>query len=247
MTYDFKAQRLFVRGDLQAGTELEADRGQSNYLLNVLRLAEGDPILLFNGRDGEWRARIGKGGRKGCVLVVEERVRAQTPASDLHYLFAPLKQARLDYMVQKAVEMGVGPAHARADAAHAGQPREPRAHAGERHRGGGAVRHPFACRRSTRRGSLRTCSATWDAGAPAHLLRRGRRGRQSGRDAGQLAARARCGARSDRKADSRRRARSSSGPCPSSPSLSLGPRILRADTAAVAALALVQAFIGDWR
>jgi 16S rRNA (uracil1498-N3)-methyltransferase len=108
MSYDFRTQRLFVRADLRPGAEIEADRAQANYLLNVLRMAAGDPILLFNGLDGEWRARIGPAGRKACVLRVEENTRPQSPTPDLHYLFAPLKHARLDYMVQKAVEMGAG-------------------------------------------------------------------------------------------------------------------------------------------
>src|SRR5688572_20055490 len=108
MPYDFKAQRLFVRAPLQAGVEIAAERAQANYLLNVLRLNPGDKILVFNGRDGEWRARVADAGRKACRLAVEEQVRPQTPAPDLEYLFAPLKQARLDYMVQKAVEMGAG-------------------------------------------------------------------------------------------------------------------------------------------
>src|SRR4051812_22041979 len=108
MPYDFKSQRLFVEGDLRAGARLDAPREQANYLLNVLRLKERDTMLIFNGRDGEWRARIGAASRKSCSLDVEEKVREQTPLPDLHYLFAPLKHARLDYMVQKAVEMGAG-------------------------------------------------------------------------------------------------------------------------------------------
>ena len=76
MPYDFRTQRLFVAADLAAGTRLEASREQANYLLNVLRLQEGDAILLFNGRDGEWRARIADAGRKGCVLVRRGAARA---------------------------------------------------------------------------------------------------------------------------------------------------------------------------
>ena len=120
MPYDFRTQRLFVAADLAAGTRLEASREQANYLLNVLRLHEGDAILLFNGRDGEWRACIADAGRKACVLVPEEQTREQTPLPDLHYLFAPLKHARLDYMVQKAVEMGAGASPAGPHPVHAG-------------------------------------------------------------------------------------------------------------------------------
>jgi len=87
---------------------IELDRAQTNYLVNVLRFAEGDEILVFNGRDGEWRARLSAEGRRAHRLVIGETTRPQPPPPDLHYLFAPLKQARLDYMVGKAVEMGAG-------------------------------------------------------------------------------------------------------------------------------------------
>ncbi|MBP0651075.1 16S rRNA (uracil(1498)-N(3))-methyltransferase, partial [Mycobacterium tuberculosis] len=70
-------------------------------------MGEGDSLLVFNGQDGEWRARIAEASRRACALEIVEQVRPQTAPTDLHYLFAPLKQARLDYMVQKAVEMGV--------------------------------------------------------------------------------------------------------------------------------------------
>ncbi len=106
--YDFKTQRIFVDADLDENTEIATDRQQSNYLLNVLRLRDGDHVLLFNGRDGEWLAGIERAGRKEAVLACQEQTRPQPAAYDLHYYFAPLKQARLDYMVQKAVEMGAG-------------------------------------------------------------------------------------------------------------------------------------------
>src|SRR3984893_11329848 len=106
-SYDFRAPRLYLDHPLAAGARLALDGPQSNYLRNVLRLKPGDPVLAFNGRDGEWRTALADGGKRTLVLAVEERSRPQTPALDLHYWFAPLKHARLDYMVQKAVEMGV--------------------------------------------------------------------------------------------------------------------------------------------
>ncbi|ODT13484.1 MAG: 16S rRNA (uracil(1498)-N(3))-methyltransferase [Kaistia sp. SCN 65-12] len=106
--YDFTTQRLFIDAPLAAGARIVMDKGQTNYLVNVLRMREGDPVLIFNGRDGEWRATLAEAGRKGAVLTADEQSREQTPPSSLHYLFAPIKQARLDYMVQKAVEMGAG-------------------------------------------------------------------------------------------------------------------------------------------
>jgi 16S rRNA (uracil1498-N3)-methyltransferase len=104
--YDFSAPRLYVDADLGAGAETTPDRDQSNYLLNVLRLTDGADILAFNGRDGEWRMRLKALSRKAVVLQAQEQTRTQTTPADLQYLFAPLKHARLDYMVQKAVEMG---------------------------------------------------------------------------------------------------------------------------------------------
>lgn len=106
--HDFKSQRLFVEYDLSKDKHFEATREQANYLLNVLRMSDGDGILVFNGRDGEWRATIEATGRKKCNLVPVEQTRAQPEAPSLIYCFAPLKQARLDYMIQKAVEMGAG-------------------------------------------------------------------------------------------------------------------------------------------
>src|ERR1043166_1906265 len=104
---DGRTPRLYVEAPLAAGAMVPLDRGQRNYLLNVLRRKNADPVLVFNGRDGEWRARLDVVGRKGAALALAEQTRAQSTPGDLHYLFAPLKQARLDYLVQKAVELGV--------------------------------------------------------------------------------------------------------------------------------------------
>src|SRR5947209_15323691 len=101
---DFRTPRLFVTHALQAGAALDLDRTQANYLTNVLRLRPGERVLVFNGRDGEWAATIGGGKRP--VLELTELARPQDLAEDLRYAFAPLKHARLDYVVQKAVEMG---------------------------------------------------------------------------------------------------------------------------------------------
>src|SRR6476469_10518196 len=102
---DFSARRLFVDAPLGAGQSVALERNQSNYLGNVLRLAAGDTILVFNGRDGEWRAAI-EGRKRPDGLSIVARTRPQDRLPDIAYVFAPLKHARLDYMVQKAVEMG---------------------------------------------------------------------------------------------------------------------------------------------
>jgi 16S rRNA (uracil1498-N3)-methyltransferase len=105
--YDFRSPRLHVAAPLTAAAVIGLDRAQSNYLVNVLRLKAGDAVLVFNGRDGEWRAMLTPAGRRSVTLTVGEQTRPQPPANDTQLMFAPLKQARLDYMVQKAVEMGV--------------------------------------------------------------------------------------------------------------------------------------------
>src|SRR3954471_13528735 len=102
---DFRKPRLFVDAGLAAGSRVALDRVQSNYLGNVLRLSAGDTILVFNGRDGEWQATISGRKRPDEVAIVAP-TREQDRLRDLTYAFAPLKHARLDYMVQKAVEMG---------------------------------------------------------------------------------------------------------------------------------------------
>src|SRR6202035_3784481 len=104
--YDFRSPRLHVEAALAAGATLTLGAEQTNYLVNVLRLKPGAVVLVFNGRNGEGHATIGSGPRHSVALTIVDQVREQTAPADLHYLFAPLKQARLDYMVQKAVEMG---------------------------------------------------------------------------------------------------------------------------------------------
>ena len=108
MRANFRMQRLFVEADLSASSEVTASPDQFNYLCNVLRLEDGAEILLFNGRDGEWKAAIHYPSRKKIVLKPVEQTRPQPPLPDLHYLFAPLKTGRMDYLIQKAVEMGAG-------------------------------------------------------------------------------------------------------------------------------------------
>src|SRR5580692_6536841 len=103
---DFRKPRLFIDAALAPGQTVALERGQSNYLGNVLRLAAGGTILVFNGRDGEWQASI-SGRKRPDGLKIMDQTRPQDRLPDLAYVFAPLKHARLDYMVQKAVEMGV--------------------------------------------------------------------------------------------------------------------------------------------
>ena len=248
---DFTSQRLFVRAaPRRPALDVDLDRGQANYLVNVLRLGDGDAVLVFNGRDGEWRASSSPSGRKAWHLDIVERTLApQPPAPDLHYLFAPLKQARLDYMVEKAVEMGAGrlrPVLTQHTQVTRVNLERMEANAIEAAEQCGilsipAIDEPVAARDAPRR------LAGGRGRPPDHLLRRGRRRRRPAGDPRRPAAVAarrphRPGRRLLRRRSGRRSARR-----PSSPRFPLGPRILRADTAAVAALALVQAVLGDWR
>src|SRR3979411_1798370 len=103
--FDLRAPRLFIDAALREGERVALERNQSNYLGNVLRLSAGESILVFNGRDGEWQASI-RGRKRPESLAIVARTRPQDRLPDLTCVFAPLKHARLDYMVQKAVEMG---------------------------------------------------------------------------------------------------------------------------------------------
>ncbi len=245
MTYDFRAKRLFVEADLAAGAEIAADRDQANYLLNVLRLEAGGSIHLFNGRDGEWRASIADAGKRRCILRAEEQVRAQTPLNDLHYLFAPLKHARLDYMVQKAVEMGVGrlsPVITAFTQTSRVNTKRMQANVIEAAEQCGVLAIPpiDAPRKLTE------LLASWDTGRRLIFCDEAAPAASPAETLGQLSRGPAAlligpeGGFSDAERDDLL-AR------PHVTALSLGPRILRADTAAVAALALVQSFIGDWR
>jgi 16S rRNA (uracil1498-N3)-methyltransferase len=99
--------RLFVGETLAAGVEILLDSDRAHYLRNVLRLQPGDAIGLFNGRDGEWRAHIASFGRRDARLAATARSRAQSATPDIWLVFAPIKRQRVDWLVEKATELGV--------------------------------------------------------------------------------------------------------------------------------------------
>ncbi|KEG21071.1 16S rRNA (uracil(1498)-N(3))-methyltransferase [Bartonella bacilliformis] len=107
MRANYKFQRLFIQQPLVLNEEVVIKGSQASYLIHVLRMREGERILLFNGCDGEWLAELITIKKKFVVVRIIYQERVQTERSDLVYCFAPIKSARLDYMVQKAVEMGV--------------------------------------------------------------------------------------------------------------------------------------------
>jgi 16S rRNA (uracil1498-N3)-methyltransferase len=249
---DFRTPRLYVEAPLAAGAALPLHRGQTNYLLNVLRRKSGDPVLVFNGREGEWRARLDTAGRKGTSLTVLEQTRAQTAPGDLHYLFAPLKQARLDYLVQKAVELGVSrlvPVLTRHGQVGRVNLDRIRANAVEAAEQCGIlalpdIAAPIALERLLREWVPERLMVFCDEEAPvrdpiAVLEEAGGTPPALGRVAITVLVGPEGGFAEDERAALLK--------LPNLVRLSLGPRILRADTAAVAVLALVQATLGDWR
>ena len=247
--YDFRTPRLYIDAPLEAGASLALDAAQANYLGNVLRLGSGDAVQVFNGRDGEWRTSLTSGGKRKLALVVGTRTRPQTAALDLHYLFAPLKHARLDYMVQKAVEMGASrlqPVLTRhAQAARVNLERM-RANAIEAAEQCGILTLPeigtplafetMLAERAPAR-LLVFCDEHAEVKDPVAALNAARGG------AGPIPAAVLIGPEGGFAEDERAALLKQ----PNCVRLALGPRILRADTAAVAALALVGAVLGDWR
>ncbi len=248
--YDFRTPRLFLEQPIEAGRSLGLSRAQANYLVNVLRLTDGQPVLVFNGRDGEWRANL-RSGRKAALLEVLEQTRPQTAAADLEYLFAPLKHARLDYMVQKAVEMGASrlvPVLTRHTQTKRVNLERMRANAIEAAEQCGILNLPQIAEPVsldalvvgwTPDRLLVFCDEDAETADPVAALAPAR----SGGLMGALPVSLLIGPEGGFAEEERKALAGLSNAI----RLALGPRILRADTAAVAALALVQAVLGDWR
>jgi 16S rRNA (uracil1498-N3)-methyltransferase len=211
----------------------------------VLRLAEAAEILVFNGRDGEWKARLTYPSRKKLLLEPVEETRPQPAAPDLHYLFAPLKVGRLDYMVQKAVEMGVGllqPVMTQHVQGKITNLERLQANAVEAAEQCGILSVPKVAQPR----KLRDILDGWprerriifcDEGEESQNPLPALRGIQEQRLALLV------GPEGGFSEEERSLLRSLDFITP----IPLGPRILRADTAAVAALAVIQASVGDWR
>jgi 16S rRNA (uracil1498-N3)-methyltransferase len=242
---DFRAPRLFIDGALSAGVTVGLDRNQSNYLGNVLRLAAGETVLVFNGRDGEWQAAIA-GRKRPDNLTIVTRTRPQDRLPDVAYVFAPLKHARLDYVVQKAVEMGAAslqPVLTRFTQVSRVNSERMRANVIEAAEQCGIlslaeVADPVALdrylgHREAQR-LLVFCDEAADVADPVQALKEVQAA-SSGIDV--LIGPEGGFAEDERELLLRQ---------PNTLRLALGPRILRADTAGVAALALVQAALGDW-
>jgi 16S rRNA (uracil1498-N3)-methyltransferase len=243
--YDFRTPRLYVPAPLGAGLTVTPEAGQIHYLADVMRMTAGDPVLVFNGADGEWKARLA-GAKRKTVLEVEAQSRPQPAPSRLHYLFSPLKRARLDYMVQKAVEMGVSHLHP-AIMRHTQTERvnldRMRANAIEAAEQCGILAIPTIAAPLDFPAAVAaladTCHLVFcDEDAPAADPVATLRGDLGGSAELAVVIGPEGGFAGDERALLLRR--------PHTSRIALGPRILRADTAAVAALAVVQAAAGDW-
>lgn len=244
---DFRSPRLYVTEPLYAGASVALASGQTHYLVTVLRLKTDDGVLVFNGRDGEWRARLVVNDKRSATLVSEQLTRPQTLAADLDYVFAPLKHARLDYMVQKAVELGVSrlqpvlTRHTQTERVNVGRMRANAIEAAEQCSilNLAEVCEPVplatALERMDTDRVLVFCDEEAPIADPISALTLARRDDQ-------LALAVLIGP----EGGFAEHERAEILKYKSTIRLALGPRILRADTAAVAALTLVQAVLGDW-
>lgn len=245
MRANFRMQRLFVDAPLKEGATVEAGRDQAHYLTTVLRFGDGAEILVFNGRDGEWMARLSLPAKKRVLLTILEQTRPQPAAGDLVYLFAPLKVGRLDYMVQKAVEMGASelqPVLTQHTQVHRLKTERLVANVIEAAEQCGVLDIP-AVREPVR---LERLIGEWDASRRLFFCDEGTE-TQNPIAALKSITETRfallVGPEGGFSEGERRMLHGRPFVTP----IPLGPRILRADTAAVAALAVLQATVGDWR
>ncbi|MEV4608174.1 16S rRNA (uracil(1498)-N(3))-methyltransferase [Neorhizobium sp. LMR1-1-1.1] len=245
MRANFRLQRLFVDTPLSTETRHEVSSEQFNYLANVLRLEAGAKVLVFNGRDGEWLAEITFPSRKKIVLQPIEQTRPQPETSDLHYLFAPLKVGRLDYLVQKAVEMGAGTMqpvmtqHVQGKITNLDRLRANVTEAAEQC---GVLSIPEVCEPR----KLAEILERWSEDRRIIFCDEGDEGQNPLPILAKITEKKLAllvGPEGGFSEEERSLLRS----LPFVTAIPLGPRILRADTAAVAALAVIQAAIGDWK
>ncbi|OYU38330.1 MAG: 16S rRNA (uracil(1498)-N(3))-methyltransferase [Pseudorhodobacter sp. PARRP1] len=234
--------RLYVDQPLGAGQAVAVNADQAHYLFNVMRLARGAAVALFNGRDGEWRAEVAEAGKRGGILICSVQTAPLRLPPDLWLAFAPIKKARTDFIVEKATELGAAriiPVQTRHTNAERIRQDRLQAHALEAAEQCGATSVPevsdltsldkFLTSLDPDR-QLLWCDEAMVGQAPA----------LSGPRGGKWAIL--IGPEGGFSADEQHRLRA----LPQIRPTALGPRILRADTAAVAALTLWQAALGDW-
>ncbi len=234
--------RLYVEHPLGAGQPVPLTQAQANYLFNVMRLNAGDTLAVFNGRDGEWRAEVAQAAKRAGELRVSEQTAAQLDPPDLWLLFAPIKKARTDFIVEKAAELGVArilPVQTEFTNSERIRQDRLRAHAVEAAEQCGGTYVPSV-------GKLRKLSEVLDAWPAERRLI--------------FADESRVGSTPEIKAEAADKWAILIGPeggfsasernrltsLPMVTQIGLGPRILRADTAVVAAIVLWQSTIGEW-
>jgi 16S rRNA (uracil1498-N3)-methyltransferase len=240
--------RLFVEADLAANVEVPLDEAQVHYLRHVMRRPDGTPLLLFNGRDGEWRTALAGRGKKAAVALVGERTREQLPEPDVWLCFAPVKRARIDYIAEKATELGVSvlqPVLTRHTAVERVNIERLRANAIEAAEQTERLSVPEV-REAIDLGRLLD---TWPDGRRLMMCDETGRGPPIAETLSGLDDAARNapwaivtgpeGGFAEAELGALRRMKDVTA-------VGLGPRILRADTAALAALACWQALVGDW-
>jgi 16S rRNA (uracil1498-N3)-methyltransferase len=234
--------RLYLDRELREGQTISLPREQAHYLFGVMRMRPGDALEVFDGRTGAYAAEVAEAGKKGGTLAVGARTAPVRRPPDLWLLFAPIKKGRTDFIVEKAAELGAAricpvqteftnaervrrdrlQAHAVEAAEQCGGTFVPEvadlARLSEMLAGWPAERRLMFCDEAL----AGTASAVPDAAGPWAILI-GPEGGFSDAERARLAA------------------------LPQAHAVSLGPRVLRADTAAVAALTLWQARLGDWR
>jgi len=234
--------RLYVEQPLGQGQTVALPRDQAHYLFGVMRQAVGDVVLLFNGRDGEWRAEVAEAGKRAGTLEVVEQTAAQRDPPDLWLIFAPIKKARTDFIVEKATEMGAArilPVQTEFTNAERIRRDRLQAHAVEAAEQCGGTYVPEVAALQKLGGLL----DDWPAGRRLMFCDEALAG------TGPALRAAECGPwailigpEGGFSQAERARLSAMSGAHP----VALGPRILRADTAAVAALTVWQQAYGDW-
>jgi 16S rRNA (uracil1498-N3)-methyltransferase len=231
--------RLFVRAELSASARVELDAGQANYLGNVMRLGEGAEVLLFDGSSGEWLGRIAEAGKKRMALTVERRTREAEAVPDVWLAFAPVKRTQTDWLVEKATELGVAkliPVMTQRPIVERVRLERLEAIAIEAAEQCGRTRLPELAQSVPLAQLLREDDrplyfADEAGGEPvASAFKPGRATILTGPEGGFTD-------------EERTKIRAAAQAVP----ISLGPRILRAETAALASLAAYMAVAGDWR
>lgn len=231
--------RLFVRTTPGEGATVELNAGQANYLGNVMRKSAGDELLVFDGASGEWLARIAEAGKKRMILTVERKTREPETVPDVTLAFAPVKRAQTDWLVEKATELGVArlqPVITRRTIAERVKLERLESIAIEAAEQCGRtvlpeIFEPIALKQFLAGASSSLYFADESGGEPL----------QSAFEPGP--ATILIGPEGGFAEEERAAVRA----LPGAKAISLGPRILRAETAALAALAAYMAIAGDWR